>query len=179
MSLARVQGFLLAEEIETPSRDNREKIGISISNGEFQWKVCVVRVIHVQSLPPQVSPEMNCCCVSPPKQDVQSDAAVDPNEQSLPFELTSINASFESGQLSAIVGHVGCGKSSLLSAILGEMPRVDSFVDLNRVVRIKGSIAYVPQTPFIMNASLRDNILFGAPFDAEKYQVLFPCPCDA
>ena len=93
--------------------------------------------------------------------------------------MTSINASFESGQLSAIVGHVGCGKSSLLNAVIGEMPRKDTSLDLNKIVQIKGSIAYVPQTPFIMNASLRDNILFGAPFDAEKYQVLLPCPCDA
>ena len=59
------------------------------------------------------------------------------------------------------------------------MPRKDTSLDLNKIVQIKGSIAYVPQTPFIMNASLRDNILFGAPFDAEKYQVLLYCPCDA
>ena len=77
------------------------------------------------------------------------------------------------------MGHVGCGKSSLLNAVIGEMPRKDTSLDLNKIVQIKGSIAYVPQTPFIMNASLRDNILFGAPFDAEKYQVLFHCPCDA
>ena len=79
--------------------------------------------------------------------------------------------SFESNQLSAIVGHVGCGKSSLLNAILGEMPRVDESRDLNSMVHIKGSIGYVPQTPFIMNASLRDNILFGSPFNEEKYKV--------
>lgn len=38
VSLARVQGFLLAEEIEVPSRDNRESTGISLSNGHFLWK---------------------------------------------------------------------------------------------------------------------------------------------
>ena len=102
---------------------------------------------------------------------VKPETPQDSAEQSQPFELTGINLSFESNQLSAIVGHVGCGKSSLLNAILGEMPRVDESRDLNSMVHIKGSIGYVPQTPFIMNASLRDNILFGSPFNEEKYKV--------
>ena len=51
------------------------------------------------------------------------------------------------------------------------MPRVDTARSVSDVVRIRGSIGYVPQTPFIMNASLRDNILFGSAFDADKYEV--------
>ena len=98
---------------------------------------------------------------------VKPETPQDSAEQSQPFELTGINVSFESNQLSAIVGHVGCGKSSLLNAILGEMPRVDESRDLNSMVHIKGSIGYVPQTPFIMTESLRDNILFGSPFNEE------------
>ena len=120
--------------------------------------------------------KMGCCGVKASSNPAQSlmkatDTPQDAAEQSQPFELTGINVSFESNQLSAIVGHVGCGKSSLLNAILGEMPRVDESRDLNSMVHIKGSIGYVPQTPFIMNASLRDNILFGSPFNEEKYKV--------
>ena len=103
-------------------------------------------------------------------------------EASQPFELNGINVSFEGNQLTAVVGHVGCGKSSLLNAILGEMPKYDDSMvgempkyddsmELNNMVHIRGTIGYVPQTPFIMNASLRDNILFGSPFDEEKYNV--------
>ena len=51
------------------------------------------------------------------------------------------------------------------------MPRVDMARSISDVVRIRGSIGYVPQTPFITNASLRDNILFGSAFDADKYEV--------
>ena len=51
------------------------------------------------------------------------------------------------------------------------MPRVDTARSVSDVVKIRGSIGYVPQTPFIMNASLRDNILFGSAFDAGKYEV--------
>ena len=122
--------------------------------------------------------EMGCCGVkasSNPSQSLMkaSPTPEDSEEQSQPFELTGINVSFESNQLSAVVGHVGCGKSSLLSAILGEMPKFDDSIDLNSMVHIKGTIGYVPQTPFIMNATLRDNILFGSPFDEDKYKVAF------
>ncbi|XP_068425589.1 multidrug resistance-associated protein 1-like [Clinocottus analis] len=69
--------------------------------------------------------------------------------------LQRINVKVKPGSLVAVVGHVGAGKSSLLSAMLGEMERRSGFVS------IKGSVAYVPQQAWIQNASLKDNILFG------------------
>ena len=63
-----------------------------------------------------------------------------------------------------------------MEAILGEMPQSNSTRSLNEVIKIRGTIAYVPQTPFIMNATLRDNILFGQPYDENRYQrVLSTC----
>ncbi|XP_059195026.1 multidrug resistance-associated protein 1-like, partial [Centropristis striata] len=72
-----------------------------------------------------------------------------------PPSLHRINVKVKTGSLVAVVGHVGSGKSSLLSAMLGEMERRSGFVS------IKGSVAYVPQQAWIQNASLKDNILFG------------------
>nr|XP_061800413.1 multidrug resistance-associated protein 1-like [Nerophis lumbriciformis] len=69
--------------------------------------------------------------------------------------LQAINLKVKSGTLVAVVGQVGSGKSSLLSAILGEMTRRSGSV----VVR--GSLAYVPQQAWIQNATLEENILFG------------------
>ncbi|XP_028254087.1 multidrug resistance-associated protein 1-like [Parambassis ranga] len=69
--------------------------------------------------------------------------------------LQRINMKVKTGSLVAIVGHVGSGKSSLLSAILGEMDRRNGFVS------IEGSVAYVPQQAWVQNATLKDNILFG------------------
>ncbi|TMS00880.1 Multidrug resistance-associated protein 6, partial [Larimichthys crocea] len=69
--------------------------------------------------------------------------------------LQRINIRVKTGSLVAVVGHVGSGKSSLLSAMLGEMEKRSGFVS------IKGSVAYVPQQAWIQNASLKDNILFG------------------
>lgn len=74
------------------------------------------------------------------------------------------------GELVAIVGTVGSGKSSLISAFFGEMERVCGKVNT------KGSIAYVPQQAWIQNATLRDNILFGKVFNGKMYDsVLSAC----
>ncbi len=68
------------------------------------------------------------------------------------------------GKLVALVGGVGCGKSSVLSAFLGEME-----LDSGRA-KINGSLAYASQQAWIQNASLKDNILFGSPFNQQRYQ---------
>ncbi|NXK95917.1 MRP3 protein, partial [Formicarius rufipectus] len=78
--------------------------------------------------------------------------------------LKDINMLVPSGALVAIVGHVGCGKSSLVSALLGEMEKLEG------EVAVKGSVAYVPQQAWIQNATLKDNILFGQAPNEEKYQ---------
>ncbi|XP_076209731.1 ATP-binding cassette sub-family C member 3 isoform X1 [Aptenodytes patagonicus] len=84
--------------------------------------------------------------------------------------LKDINLLVPSGALVAIVGHVGCGKSSLVSALLGEMEKLEG------EVAVKGSVAYVPQQAWIQNATLKDNILFGQAPNVQKYQnVLEAC----
>ncbi|XP_044271387.1 multidrug resistance-associated protein 1 isoform X5 [Tribolium madens] len=77
--------------------------------------------------------------------------------------LKNINIRVEKKSLCAVVGSVGSGKSSLLSAFLGEMDKISGRV--NTV----GSIAYVAQQAWIQNATLRDNILFGKSFDKSLY----------
>lgn len=69
--------------------------------------------------------------------------------------LSNINLNIPTGKLVCVVGSVGSGKSSLLSAILGEIPRTDGSVT------VYGSPGYVAQQAWIQNASLRQNILFG------------------
>ena len=69
------------------------------------------------------------------------------------------------GTLTAIVGDVGSGKSSLLSALLGQMTQCGDGGEC----RVLGSIGYVPQEAWLLNMSLRDNIIFGSPYDEKKY----------
>ncbi|KAG8290817.1 Canalicular multispecific organic anion transporter 1 [Homalodisca vitripennis] len=77
--------------------------------------------------------------------------------------LCNITLKIQPGQLVAVVGAVGSGKSSLISAFLGEMDKISGYVNN------KGTIAYVPQQAWIQNATLRDNILFGSSFNRKKY----------
>ncbi|CAD0199749.1 unnamed protein product [Chrysodeixis includens] len=84
-------------------------------------------------------------------------------EQDTDPVLKNINLHVPRGSLVAIVGAVGSGKSSLLSALLGEMNKISGRVNTT------GSIAYVPQQAWIQNATLQDNILFGHPLDKQKY----------
>uniref|UniRef100_A0A8B9CU23 ABC-type glutathione-S-conjugate transporter n=1 Tax=Anser brachyrhynchus TaxID=132585 RepID=A0A8B9CU23_9AVES len=73
--------------------------------------------------------------------------------------LCRIDLTVPQGSLLAIVGQVGAGKSSLLSALLGELEQMDGCVTM------KGTAAYVPQQAWIQNASVEDNILFGNEMD--------------
>ncbi|KAJ2743208.1 hypothetical protein GGI20_003915, partial [Coemansia sp. BCRC 34301] len=84
--------------------------------------------------------------------------------------LKGIDIECKRDQLVAVIGRVGAGKSSLASAILGDM------VKSSGSVTVRGSLAYVPQQAWIMNATLRDNVLFGHRFDQVLYdRVLDAC----
>ncbi|OMH86347.1 Multidrug resistance-associated protein 1, partial [Zancudomyces culisetae] len=78
--------------------------------------------------------------------------------------LSDINFVCNKGQLVSVVGRVGSGKSSLVSAMLGDMKK------LSGKVTVRGRVAYVPQQPWIINATLRENILFGHKYDEDFYR---------
>lgn len=77
--------------------------------------------------------------------------------------LYDINFSARKGELSCIVGRVGAGKSSLLQAMLGDLWKIKGEVVL------RGTTAYVPQSSWIMNASVKENIVFGHRWDPQFY----------
>nr|CAB3219626.1 multidrug resistance-associated protein 1-like [Phallusia mammillata] len=78
--------------------------------------------------------------------------------------LKNISMSVPDGSLVAVVGQVGCGKSSLMSAMLGDMEKTEGRVS------VQGSIAYVPQQAWIQNLTAQDNITFGKELDICRYQ---------
>lgn len=71
----------------------------------------------------------------------------------------------------AIIGPVGSGKTSLLMCLMEELKVLTGQMSLN------GSLFYVPQEPWIFTASIRQNILFGKPFDQEKYDKIIEVCC--
>uniref|UniRef100_A0A1I7XPB9 ABC transmembrane type-1 domain-containing protein n=1 Tax=Heterorhabditis bacteriophora TaxID=37862 RepID=A0A1I7XPB9_HETBA len=110
----------------------------------------------------------------------------DPNNSRESIELRNFSATWEldsqqitlrdiemtasRGALIAVVGTVGAGKSSLLSALLGELGKIRGKIG------VRGKLAYVPQQPWIQNMTVRGNILFGKPYNKKLYnQVLNAC----
>ncbi|KFQ81939.1 Canalicular multispecific organic anion transporter 1, partial [Phaethon lepturus] len=85
-------------------------------------------------------------------------------EQDSNAAIRDVTLDIAPGSLVAVVGAVGSGKSSLVSAMLGEMENIKGHIN------IQGSLAYVPQQAWIQNATLKDNILFGSELDEPRYQ---------
>ena len=112
--------------------------------------------------------------------------------------LKDIDLDIKKGEFTIIIGKVGSGKTSLLNSIVGEMLHVPeeeinfaggldqklSQTELDAMeaalfdlkvkegkepVRINGSLSYVEQQPWTQNMTIRDNILFGKPFNKRKY----------
>jgi len=87
------------------------------------------------------------------------------------FTLKNINLTCKKGQLVAVVGSVGSGKSSLVSAVLGEMEKTQGSLS------VSGSVAYVAQIPWIQNTTVRDNVLFGSKMDKDRYDKVVEVSC--
>nr|XP_043637374.1 ABC transporter C family member 14-like [Erigeron canadensis]XP_043637375.1 ABC transporter C family member 14-like [Erigeron canadensis] len=92
----------------------------------------------------------------------------DPSEGDL---IKNLNFEIKKGELAAIVGTVGSGKSSLLASIIGEMNKISG------KVKVSGSTAYVAQTAWIQNSTIQENILFGSPMDRHKYKNVIRTCC--
>ncbi|XP_043757805.1 ATP-binding cassette sub-family C member 8 isoform X4 [Cervus elaphus] len=107
--------------------------------------------------------------------------------------LSNITIRIPRGQLTMIVGQVGCGKSSLLLATLGEMQKLSGAVFWNSSlpdsetgedpsperetaadadVRKRGPVAYASQKPWLLNATVEENITFESPFNKQRYKMV-------
>uniref|UniRef100_A0AAQ4PBY4 ATP-binding cassette, sub-family C (CFTR/MRP), member 8 n=1 Tax=Gasterosteus aculeatus aculeatus TaxID=481459 RepID=A0AAQ4PBY4_GASAC len=104
-----------------------------------------------------------------------------------PPTLSNVDIKIPFGKLTMIVGQVGCGKSSLLLAALGEMQRVSGVVAWNRLVtgslrhsfvclktsgRKRGAVGYASQKPWLLNATLVENITFEMPMIQPRYDAV-------
>lgn len=88
------------------------------------------------------------------------------------FNVKNISFSLKKSEVIAIVGKVGSGKTTLLRALLGEVP-----AQPGTELWVSPALAYAPQIPFILNRSLRDNILFGSDFDNTRYEKILDACC--
>lgn len=103
------------------------------------------------------------------------------------FQLQNLDVAFTPGKLNVVAGPTGSGKTSLLMGLLGEMthlkgtvhlPGIHSREDLRPDPRTKltQSVAYCAQQPWLVNDTIKQNILFASPYDEERYNaVLSAC----
>mmetsp|Transcript_7157 Transcript_7157/g.10475 ORF Transcript_7157/g.10475 Transcript_7157/m.10475 type:complete len:1354 (-) Transcript_7157:106-4167(-) len=99
----------------------------------------------------------------------------DAEQESAPnavFTLSGVSCSVRKGEILAVVGPTGCGKSTMINGIIGEVPTVEGTMSINST-----RVAYASQLPFILNATLRDNILFGLPMNMELYERVLDATC--
>ena len=145
--------------------------------GLVQASVSVKRINKYMNLPELKNRKDN-----EEKGEIQEDTAVSIKSASFSWDnkdtenqtLKKINVNVKKNSLVAVVGAVGSGKSSLMSAILGEMERTEGSV------KTQGSIGYCAQQAWIQNATLKDNILFHNKYDKDKYNnILEACAMKA
>ncbi|KAF8579018.1 ABC transporter [Ramaria rubella] len=149
----RLREVFTAETLtETKTVDKSLPNAIEVRHADFAW----------DGVPPDFEDKKSkrrnkSALVAPPAP--KADAA----QAEHAFKLKDITLTIPRGQLCAIVGPVGSGKSSLLQGMIGEMRREAG------TVQFGGSVGYCQQSAWIQNATIRENICFGRPFEKERY----------
>ncbi|XP_056327683.1 ATP-binding cassette sub-family C member 5 [Danio aesculapii] len=136
----------------------REKLSLYIIAEENKGKIEEPNAEHLLTHMEQESPQST----------ISSTQSIRPP---LHKTLHRIDLCIQKGSLVGVCGGVGSGKSSLLSALLGQMTLLGGSVSVN------GGFAYVAQQAWILNDSLRENILFGKKYNEEKYNAVLEACC--
>lgn len=190
ISLRRLERYLdlpeLSEYVESnPPPDatdddaNSRHGSISVTNGTFTWvdpDGKPIRDIHEVSTKDKTKKKKDQKSTveqsTEPEMKVSVHSQVSEGTPKGPsITLQDISFQIEAGSLVAVVGIVGSGKSSLLAAILGELlPMQGSKVYIPRPKEAgAGFVSYCAQSPWVVNDTLRGNVLFGREYDEERY----------
>ncbi|EIW83220.1 multidrug resistance-associated ABC transporter [Coniophora puteana RWD-64-598 SS2] len=161
VSLRRIEKYLNGAEVDVSNPEDQPQ-HISLQNASITW-------------PQHRGVSASATSTAPPT----------PRNK---FVLHDLSFTLPQGELSLICGKLGSGKSLMLLALLGEAdvltgqlhcprssPNILAYLGKDRVVKkedwiVKGVVAYVPQSAWLRNASIKDNILFNLPLDEERYQ---------
>jgi len=189
VGLARMRVFLEREELqedpddvrsEHPVADGDQKPAISIDNGTFAWGAAEAAPGAEAKTAGEAAGEAKTAGEAGEggeggeggAEAKTADAAAAPATPRAPAgpTLRELNVRIKRGELVALVGRVGSGKSSVVQALLGEMEKKAGRVEVH------GRVAYVPQQAWIVFDTLRNNIIFGSPMDRRRYEnVLDAC----
>lgn len=149
-SMGRIEKFLLAED-ESEAFEHKDEMpnALEMHDANFTWEQGAAQEEAAKK-------------ASTP--DENKEGADDTSAEKLePFKLTDLNLEVGRNELIAVIGTVGSGKSSLLSALAGDMRKTSGEVVLG------ASRAFCPQYAWIQNTTVRNNILFGKDYDRSWY----------
>jgi len=88
------------------------------------------------------------------------------------FTVSKISFRVGRSEIMCVCGPVASGKSTLVQGLIGDVA-----ASANSCMNMHGKIAYASQTPFILNTTLKENILFGTPYDKERYEKVLDACC--
>ncbi|KAI9352851.1 hypothetical protein BDR26DRAFT_1002960 [Obelidium mucronatum] len=168
VSVKRIKGFLKEEDLERFGENETLMTGgddgeeLSLENATFEWPKSEIP-LDATSAPTGFFKRVWQCMFSQKYAPVTAPAA-DVADTESTFQLSEVNVLFPAGKLSVVVGATGSGKTSLLLSLLGETRR------LNGTRKCPGTVAYVSQTAWLTNATIRQNILFGAKWNPVRYR---------
>ncbi|KAI8916612.1 P-loop containing nucleoside triphosphate hydrolase protein [Powellomyces hirtus] len=184
----RINGFLAEDDLErydesTAAAYNIRDGKVGIQRGQFMYMGADSKPAAIKSdeqkskrpnwfrLPWKRHLETTAGTYTPVP-DSDTDSVTNPTTPTGTFEfkLRNVDVDFPIGKLSTVVGPTGCGKSSLLLALLGEMRRLEGTISLPDP-RTR-AVAYAAQTAFMMNATIRENILFGSEYEEARYEAV-------
>lgn len=171
VSIRRLTEFLRLEELQETGVGRDLSKNTFVSGGEFVWYAMESRKSEDSkgqvTEPETKESKVNGADVKQGGQNGNASnggiLAPSLGTADVAFRLENVNLEVEKGQLCMVVGRVGSGKSSLAAALLGNMDQ------LGGIVNVSGSTAYVAQQAWIMNDTLRNNVLFGQEPDEEKW----------
>ena len=161
VSLGRIEEFLLLENLPPACRDQSvdDRSGTNRNISKLTTKSLVGHRTKMPDVP-----------VPDKRKDLHKSTSVrvsslthKPIKQEDQFILQDIEFTAESESLTVFTGPVGSGKSTLLSVIAGEVSSTSGTISFN------GTLVYVPQIPWVFSGTIRENILFGEPYDESKY----------
>ena len=156
IAVVRLTELFLAEElVDYVEREDNSEFAISITDGEFKWE-------GIDTEKKEVKGDKSAKDGDGDEVKLVGDET-ESNTDTKSFTLASLNLHIPKGKLVAIVGSVGSGKSTILNTLVGETKKVKGSI------KVSGSIGYAPQQAWIQNATVKDNILFGQPYDHDRY----------
>lgn len=181
VSWRRINDILEAEEgedVDGTVYETEELGSLVVENLDLQWES--VQKNEIASSPKVVPPKKKSWFSKKPSKETSKEnieeksSSLKENQQgAIPFKLSSISLSIKPGSKVAFVGPVGCGKSSLLSGLIKEMPKLGGHVSM------KGRVAYCNQQPWILTDTIEGNITFNQPYNKQKLdKVLAVCGLD-